>query len=100
MGDLGAGAGAAAAGAHGLGFGALAARLGLALASPELAGYGAYGLSAAGRHQPMQSICSGRPAACHTATSQALTSLLGVPSSSSHENSKHRIGVLPSRRVA
>jgi len=49
MGGLGAGAGAAAVGAHGLGLGALAALPGLAMASPRLAGYGAFGVDAAGR---------------------------------------------------
>ena len=51
MGAFGAGAGVAAAGAHGaLGLGALAALPGLAMASPKLAGYGAYGLGGAGRY--------------------------------------------------
>jgi hypothetical protein len=44
MGELGAGAGAGAAGAYGLGLGALAALPGLAMASPKLAGCGAYGV--------------------------------------------------------
>jgi hypothetical protein len=49
LGGFGAGAGAAVADAHGLGLGALAALPGLAMASPKLAGYGAFGVGAAGR---------------------------------------------------